>query len=120
LNEADLGVDPRRVHRAWLRDTIERRIQDDSTRVIGPPGEPRCKLDLGSIGPCGWMLEGVFTFPDHRGRGLATGLVATVAAAAPAPLVCLHVDAGNAPAIAAYRRAGMRRLGACRLLLQRG
>lgn len=120
LNEADLGVDPKRVHRAWLRETIDRRIRDGTTLVLGPPGDPHGKLDLGSTGSAGWVLEGVFTFRPYRRRGLASALVATVARSADTPLVCLHVAADNAPAIHAYQRAGMQRMGACRLLLQAG
>ena len=50
------------------------------TRVIEVSGRVLCKLDLGSHGPGGLVVEGVFTFPEARGRGLATGLVATVVA----------------------------------------
>jgi predicted GNAT family acetyltransferase len=62
------------------------------------------------------MLEGVFTFAEHRGQGLATALVASCLAAAPGP-VCLHVGKHNRPARAAYQRAGMQVAGTCRLLL---
>lgn len=116
LNASDLNIDPRRVDRRWLRDTIDERIAEGSTRVLGPPGGVRCKLDLGSDGPGGLVLEGVFTFPEHRGQGLASTLVATCLAAARGP-VCLHVGKHNLPARAAYARAGMTAAGGCRLLL---
>ncbi|MBL8749068.1 MAG: GNAT family N-acetyltransferase [Planctomycetes bacterium] len=116
LNHADLSIDPAHVDRRWLRDTIDERIAEGSTRVVGPPGSPYCKLDFGSDGPGGAVIEGVFTFPEHRGRGLATALVAACLRAAPGH-VCLHVGRHNAPARAAYERAGMRVAGGCRLLL---
>ncbi len=116
LNESDLCIDPRRVDRAWLRETVLARIAEGSTRVLGPVGGIVCKLDFGSDGPGGLVLEGVFTPPLERGRGHATALVASVLAAAPGP-VCLHVAAQNTAARAAYVRAGLRPAGACRLLL---
>lgn len=117
LNDSDLRVDPARVDRAWLRQTVMARIDDGSTRVIGQPGMIQAKLDFGSDGPAGLMLEGVFTFAEARGRGLASRLVATAVAEATVPQVCLHVDKGNAPARAAYERAGMRVAQQVRLLL---
>jgi GNAT superfamily N-acetyltransferase len=116
LNQADLSVDPARVDRRWLRDTIDERIAQGTTRVIGPAGGPQCKLDFGSDGPGGRVLEGVFTFPEYRGQGLAQSLVATCVANSPAG-VCLHVGKHNQPARLAYERAGMTVAGGCRLLL---
>lgn len=116
LNASDLNVDPARVDRRWLRDSIDERIVTGTTRVIGPLGGPMCKLDFGSNGPGGLVIEGVFTFPEHRGRGLAAGLVATCLAQAPGE-VSLHVGKHNRPARCAYERAGMTAAGGCRLLL---
>jgi GNAT superfamily N-acetyltransferase len=115
-NASDLNVDPARVDRRWLRDTIDERIANGTTRVIGPLGGVRCKLDFGSAGPGGTVIEGVFTFPDARGLGFAAGLVATCLAQAEGA-VCLHVGAHNRPARRAYEAAGMRETGSCRLLL---
>ncbi len=116
LNASDLNLDPARVDRRWLRDTIDERIADGSTCVLGPVGGPLCKLDYGSDGPGGLMLEGVFTFAEHRGQGLAAALVASCLRAAPGA-VLLHVGQHNHPARAAYERAGMQAAGSCRLLL---
>lgn len=116
LNASDLNVDPARVDRRWLRDTIDERIGNGTTRVIGPPGGVRCKLDFGSDGPGGCVIEGVFTFPADRGKGLATGLVATCLREATARM-CLHVGRHNRPARSAYEAAGMAETGSCRLLL---
>lgn len=117
LNESDLHIDPRRVDRRWLRDSVLARIAEGSTHVIGPVGGVQAKLDVGSRGPGGCVIEGVFTMPPWRGRGLAAHLVAAVAASRPEPVVCLHVGVANAPARAAYARAGMVERGRCRLLL---
>jgi len=116
LNAADLNIAPARVDRRWLYDTIDERIADGTTRVLGPVGELWCKLDFGSVGPGGCVIEGVFTFPDHRGAGLACALVATVLQQAE-HTVSLHVAEDNQAARRAYENAGMREAGRCRLLL---
>ncbi len=118
LNLVDLCVDPARVHRAWLRDAIRRRVRAGQTFVMGEPGQPTCKLDIGSAGSFGVVIEGVYTFPEERGRGLATALVAGVARAADSPLVCLHVAESNRAARHAYESAGMRSHGVLGLLLR--
>lgn len=116
LNASDLNVDPARVDRRWLRDTIDERIAEGTTHVIGPLGGVHCKLDIGSSGPGGSVIEGVFTFPDERGKGLATGLVATCVRTL-GGRACLHVGKHNRQARAAYEAAGLREAGGCRLLL---
>lgn len=116
LNASDLNIAPGRVDRRWLYDTIDDRIADGTTRVLGPVGGLWCKLDFGSDGPGGRVIEGVFTFPERRGRGLGRDLVASVLREAPG-LVSLHVGEHNRPARAAYEKAGMREAGRCRLLL---
>lgn len=116
LNASDLNIPPAQVDRRWLRDTIDERIAEGTTRVVGPVGSVYCKLDLGSQGPGGTVLEGVFTFPERRGRGLATALVAAELLATEGAAI-LHVGVHNTPARAAYARAGMAEQGRCRLLL---
>jgi ribosomal protein S18 acetylase RimI-like enzyme len=120
LNASDLHVPPWRVHRGWLRDSVRRRIREGTTWVIGPVGAPVCKLDVGSAGPAGAVLEGVHTAVDARGQGLAASLVATVASRlfAEHALVCLHVAADNFAARRAYENAGMVEGGRCRILLR--
>lgn len=121
LNLSDLHVDPADVHRGWLKEALRRRIRKAHTWVLGAVGDAVCKLDLGSAGPAGLMLEGVYTIPQARGRGHAARLVTTVAATVGSdfPLVCLHVAGDNAPAQRAYLRAGMQEIGECSLLLRR-
>jgi len=116
LNASDLNIAPSRVDRGWLYRMIDERIDEGTTRVLGPSGALWCKLDYGSDGPGGAVLEGVFTFPDRRGRGLGAELVSTCMAQAKLP-VSLHVAEHNRPARSAYERAGMHEHGQCRLLL---
>ena len=121
LNQSDLRVAPWRVNRSWLRESVRERIRAEQTFVIGPAGKPYSKLDLGSVGPAGAMIEGVFTAPDSRGKGLGTRLVAAVMRQLLEDgrrVVCLHVDACNEAAVRTYRRAGMRLADECSLLLR--
>jgi predicted GNAT family acetyltransferase len=122
LNQSDLRVAPWRVNRSWLKDSVRERIDEGRTWVVGEPGKPSTKLDLGSVGPAGSMIEGVYTFPEARGRGLATALVASVAAhelqIERRALVCLHVDAANRAARRAYEKAGMSVVASGHLLLR--
>ncbi len=120
LNSSDLNVADWRVNKSWLRESIKRRIRAGKTMVIGCPGEVECKVDVGSVGQAGVMLEGVYTKPQARGRGLAASLVATVSAdmLVDHALVALHVDSDNLPARKAYESAGMRVAGSCRLFLR--
>lgn len=119
LNEADLGVEVARINKDWVRNNVKQRIRQGSTLVIGPVGSPLAKLDIGSKGPAGVILEGVYTWPEARGHGYAAGLVATAAhdAGTDCPVVCLHVAADNKTARRAYENAGMREAGRCSLLL---
>ena len=116
LNASDLNIAPERVDRRWLYNTIDERTREGSTRVLGPVGELWTKLDFGSEGPAGVVVEGVFTFPEVRGRGLGAELVASYMAGATGK-TSLHVAEHNTAARRCYERAGMREAGRCRLLL---
>ena len=117
LNHRDLSIRPDRVDRRWMRDAVSARIADGTSLVLGPEGEFHCKLDFGSRGEAGLVIEGVYTFPEARGRGYASALVAAAAASGRGPVACLHVNAANAPARRAYERAGLRPEKTLRLLL---
>lgn len=116
LNASDLNIAPNRVDQKWLYRMVDERIKDGSTRVLGPLGNLWCKLDYGTHGKGGTVIEGVFTFPDYRGNGLGGALVATCMAEESSQ-VSLHVAEHNKSARNAYERAGMKEAGQCRLLL---
>ncbi|MFN3240364.1 MAG: GNAT family N-acetyltransferase [Planctomycetota bacterium] len=116
LNASDLNIAPDRVDRRWLYSTIDDRIHDGTTRVLGPVGGLWSKLDFGSQGPGGVVIEGVYTFPERRGRGLGADLVASCMAQSRGA-VSLHVAEHNRAARRSYERAGLREAGRCRLLL---
>jgi predicted GNAT family acetyltransferase len=72
------------------------------------------KAEVGAATSQACQVQGVWVRPEFRGRGLAApGMAAVVTEArrAVAPVVSLYVNDFNAPARAAYRRAGFRQVG---------
>ncbi len=72
------------------------------------------KAEIGAVTPQACQVQGVWVHPDLRGRGHAVaGMAAVVRHALDcfAPVVSLYVNDYNAPARAAYRKAGFREVG---------
>jgi len=72
------------------------------------------KADLGASFGDQAQIQGVWTRPEQRGRGLAkSGVAAVVQAAADRGIrtVSLYVNDFNQPAIAAYRAVGFQQIG---------
>jgi predicted GNAT family acetyltransferase len=100
-----VGPDGGSAYRARVMELIRAgrsfaRIEDG--RVI-------FKAEVGSVTPQVCQVQGVWVPPDLRGRGIAArGMAAVVATALAtiAPVVTLYVNDYNAPARAAYSRAG--------------
>ena len=72
------------------------------------------KAEVGAATSQACQVQGVWVRPEFRGRGLAApGMAALVTEArrAIAPVVSLYVNDFNAPARAAYLRAGFRQVG---------
>jgi hypothetical protein len=72
------------------------------------------KAEVGAATPQACQVQGVWVRPDCRGRGLAApGMAAVVTEARQAisPVVSLYVNDFNAPARAAYLRAGFTEIG---------
>lgn len=67
------------------------------------------KADLGICTSAVVQVQGVWTHPDHRGRGIASAAMAAVSAHVQrtiAPMVSLYANAYNAPALRVYEKAG--------------
>ena len=72
------------------------------------------KAEVGAVTRQACQVQGVWVPPELRGRGYASGGMAAVvehARATMAPVVSLYVNDFNAPARAAYRRAGFSEVG---------
>jgi len=118
LNEEDLGISARRIDRRALDRRVRQRIRDRRTWVLDCAGGPACKLNVGTSGPAGALIEGVFTEPDFRGRGLARGLVGEVTRGLLSTHSCvgLHTARTNLAALRSYLRAGFTEVAELRLV----
>jgi predicted GNAT family acetyltransferase len=105
--EIDGGKD---LYRARVNQLISRgwsfsRIED---------GRVLFKAEVACATPSACQIQGVYVDPELRGQGLAAAGMATVVETCLreiAPAVSLYVNAHNAPARAAYKRAGFEQTG---------
>lgn len=93
--------------RARMADSVAR----GHTYVVERDGCVVAKFDLSLYSRSrGAQVAGVYVRPDYRGQGITSGSIATIARdvlLGGLPGLTLHVRADNAPATAAYRRAGL-------------
>ena len=78
------------------------------------------KAEVGAATPQACQVQGVWVRPEFRGQGLAApGMAAVVneSRRSISPVVSLYVNDFNAPARAAYLRAGFREVGECMSVL---
>lgn len=104
--------------RARMADSVARGL----TYVVERDRAVVAKFDLSLHSrDRGDQIAGVFVNANYRGQGITSGAVATIVRellADGSPGVTLHVRADNAPAIAAYRRAGLDDRGAWTLAIR--
>lgn len=115
----DFALAPGSLSREGIRDSMRRKIGDGRTWVVEEQGELVFKVDVSAQYAGGAQIEGVFTIPRLRGKGIARRGCASVCAEllATSPFVSLHVSRENAPARRAYEGAGFRHFGEFRLVL---
>jgi predicted GNAT family acetyltransferase len=87
-------------------------VLDDAGRVL-------FKADIGSVSRHTCQVQGVWTRPDQRSKGVATAALGEVLRRGLdlAPTVSLYVNEFNDPARRLYRRLGMREVGSFTTLL---
>lgn len=77
-------------------------------------GQVIFKAELGAVSRDAVQVQGVWTHPEHRGRGIGTaGMAAVVAETirSVAPIVSLYVNGYNLPARAVYEKVGFTQVG---------
>ena len=100
--------------RRWVLGRVSR------ARVVECDGEIRFVGYADVQRPEGWLIQGVYTFPEMRGQGLAAVGVSDLcrrAFAAGTGHVQLAVVEGNAPGIGLYEKLGFRPVGRLRTIL---
>jgi ribosomal protein S18 acetylase RimI-like enzyme len=117
MDREDLGRGPAdaRVHRAVVTD----RIVDGRTWIAEREGRIVFLVHVGTRHHLGCQVGGTYVHPAHRGQGLATACMADVGRALLArhPLVTLHVNEANLPAVRVYEKVGFRRARPFRLAI---
>jgi predicted GNAT family acetyltransferase len=101
----------------WLRTHLADRIDRGNVHVIDEGGEVVFTGAFNFRGSDGAGLGGIYTAPAWRGRGVAARGTAALCriGLSEGPVVTLHVDARNAPALRCYENAGLEREGEFRL-----
>ena len=105
-----IGADGGALYRARVAELIA----DGYAFGLIENGRVRFKAEVGSATTQACQLQGVWTEPQSRGRGIGTaGTAAVVSLAldAVAPVVSLYVNDYNEPARRAYERVGFRTVG---------
>jgi ribosomal protein S18 acetylase RimI-like enzyme len=114
----DLGRDPRvgepRIYDRVVKDRIER----ERTWVYERGGVVVFHIHVGSATDHGCQVGGTYVPPDLRGHGVATVAMRSLGRELLRrfPLVTLHVNEANEPAVRLYERVGFVRDAAFRLI----
>ena len=118
MEQEDLGRDPRQVEAGLHGRVVRDRIERGATWVIERDGELVFTLNVGTICEHGCQVGGTYVPPAHRGQGIATeGMQAMVRhLLTESPMVTLHVNEANTPAVRAYERVGFARSRPFRLV----
>ena len=118
MQTEELGVDPRIEDPVVFRTQVQDRARAGRTFVLVLGGEIRFKADVALRCKRGAQIGGVWVPPEHRGKGLASRGTCELARRlfSTGPLVSLHVNEKNLPAVGAYKRAGFHHALPFRLL----
>jgi uncharacterized protein len=108
MHREEMGIDPLSIDPAGWRTRMSTLIQRGWSWVWSEGGQVVFKAELSGWTPEAVQIQGVWTAPKARNRGIATAGLAAVCQAvlAQVPACTLYVNHYNAPARAVYRRLG--------------
>ncbi len=114
----DLGLDPRTVDPTGHQRRVRGRVARGSTWVHRREGRIAFCVDVGTDFALGAQIGGTFVPPEFRGQGIATAAMRGVTAQLlrRVPMVTLHVNEANLPAVRCYESAGFERDAPFRLV----
>lgn len=110
----EIGYPPYRGSGSAYRSAVSGLLRARRTYIRTERGEVIFKADLGSVALGVAQIQGVWVHPHYRGRGIASSAMASVIEHSlrhVARTVTLYVNDYNAPALATYRRVGMKQTG---------
>ncbi len=121
MEEEDLGTNPAVEDLQLHEKVVQERVKAGRTWVIERGGEIVFQVNVGTTTAWGCQIGGTFVPPKHRGAGLATLGVAALMdrLMARQPLVTLHVNEANHPAVRVYEKVGFARAAPFRLITVR-
>jgi len=117
MEHEDLGVNPLDADRSMHLASVKERLRDRRTWVVERRGQIVFQINIGTTTPWGCQLGGTWVPPEHRGQGIATAAMIdlTRRLLEDYPLVTLHVNEANRPAVRVYEKAGYLRSAPYRL-----
>ncbi|HUW77229.1 MAG TPA: GNAT family N-acetyltransferase [Candidatus Nanopelagicaceae bacterium] len=110
LGVSPIGPDGGALYRAKLAS----QVLEGLAFAIFENNEVIFKCEIGALSPSACQIQGVWTKPELRGRGIGTAGLARVVefALEIAPAVCLYVNDFNTAARRSYDKIGFRGVGA--------
>jgi uncharacterized protein len=118
IHEA-FGEDPMANEARPFTRRVEARVAGGRSFVYAESGRLLCKIDIGVRSRHGAELEGLYTLPEARRRGLATNVLGQLARTTlgSIPRVTMRVDEQDPGLAAVCRRVGMLPMRAQRLAI---
>jgi len=115
----EVGFDPMRSDPVGFRQRVLTMIRRGWVHIWVEDGQLIFKAECAAVTPEAIQIQGVWTTPRMRGRGLATRGMATLCGQllTDAQAVTLFVNDFNTSAIRVYERVGFRRVGTMRSVL---
>jgi len=113
MHREEMGVDPMTFDPAGWRQRMATLIDRGWSYLLLEGGDIAFKVELSAWTPEAVQLQGVWTHPRYRRRGIATAGLAAVCAEllTETPVCSLYVNSYNEPALRLYRGLGFRQVG---------
>ncbi|MBV8300954.1 MAG: GNAT family N-acetyltransferase [Candidatus Dormibacteraeota bacterium] len=113
MHREEMGVDPLNVDPAWWRSRMATLVERGWSWVWMERGQVVFKAELSAWTPEAAQLQGVYTAPAHRRRGVASRSIAAICSElfARTEQVSLYANRDNDAALRLYAALGFERCG---------